>query len=136
MKTVYESQFYDFVLDEDADALVFRWKPEARTLTDNDFKEGLSNFAGYGFELRVTKMVVDVRDFAPAPGVPSAEAMGPWRSRVAVPRYNRAGITKFAYLRNREGGGPPVGGPVRHDGEDFETAVFDSEAELAAWLNS
>ena len=134
MEVIYESRFYNFALCGDTGALVFDWKPETSAITDNDFKEGLSNFAGYGFELCVTKMVVDVRNFMPPHGTPSGEAMGPWRSQVVVPRYNKAGVEKFAYLRNSEGGGPPVGGPVRHGGEDFETAVFDAEDAMVAWL--
>ena len=98
MKIVYESYFYDFALSDDIGALVFLWKPETTTMTDNDFKEGLSNFAGYGFEYGMTNMVVDVRNFAPSTGAPSAEVMGPWRTQVVIPRYNKVGIRKFAYL--------------------------------------
>ena len=136
MKTIYESRFYDFALDDETSALVFRWKPETRALTDNDFKEALSNFAGYGFEYAVPNMVIDLRHFAPAAGTPSAEAMGPWRADVVVPRYNKAGIRRLAYLRDADGGGPPVGGPMRHEGEEFETAVFDSEGDMIDWLKS
>ncbi len=134
MQTIHESQFYDFALCDQTGALVFKWKPETKAMIDDDFKEGLSNFAGYGFELGVTKMVVDVRDFMPPRGTPSGEAMGPWRAQVVVPRYNKAGVEKFAYLRTTDGGGPPIGGPTRHEGEDFETSVFDSEDAMMAWL--
>ena len=135
MRTVYRSHFYDFALDDDQDALVFLWKPETTgTLTDNDFKEALSNFAGYGFEHKPASMVIDLRGFRPAGGAPSAEVAGQWRAAVVVPRYNAAGIKRFAYIKAPDAPGPPVGGPVRHDGEDFETAVFDSDERLGAWL--
>ena len=136
MNNVYESHYYNFVHCTKTNSLVFHWKPETATMTDNDFKEALSNFAGYAFEMKTPNMVVDVRQFAPETGVPSGEVMGPWRMEVVVPRYNAAGVRKFAYIRNSEGGGPPVSEPVRHDGEMFETAVFDSEEKMAAWLTS
>ena len=136
MKTIYESHFYDFVVCEETKTLVFQWKPETENIKNNDFREGLSNFAGYAFELKTPNMVVDVRNFRPGGGEPTQDVRGKWRAEVVVPRYNRAGVKKFAYLRNVEGGGPPVSGPARHDGEEFETAVFDSEDKMMTWLKS
>ena len=136
MKTVYSGYFYDFALDETMNSLTFIWKPETKTLTDNDFKEALSNYGGYAFEYGVDSMIVDVRSFIPETGAPSAEVVGRWRSEVIVPRYNKAGIKKFAYLKTPDAPGPQVSEPVRHEGETFTTAVFDAETKMLAWLTS
>ena len=136
MKKIYQSYFYDFAHCDETNSLIFQWKPETETIKNNDFKEGLSNFAGYAFELKTPNMVVDVRNFKPGAGEPTPDVMGTWRAEVVIPRYNAAGVKKFAYLRNPDGGGPPVSEPTKHEGETFETAVFDSEEKMMNWLKA
>jgi len=134
MASIYQSRTYDFAHDAETDSLVFRWTPATEDLSDWEFKEGLSNFAGYAFEFGVESLVVDLREFR-ASGI-TEQTANTWRAEVVVPRYNRAGVKKFAYLTLPDAPGPPVGGPVRHLGEEFETAVFDAEAAMLEWLRS
>jgi len=129
-RTIYESRFYDFALDHDHNALWFQWKPETASLDDDAFKEGLSNYAGYAIEYRPRHLVVDVRQFH---GNVSAETVGSWRDRVIIPRYNKAEISKMATLA-APGSGPPPSPPDRYDGQSFQSATFDSEESLNAWL--
>ena len=133
MGTIYSSKYYDVVSDEGSNALVFLWKPETEAMDDLGFREAVSNYAGYLLEQTMPNAVIDVRNFKPPMGVPTQESAGAWRAEVVVPRYNKAKLKKFAYLSAPEG--MPVSPPTRHPGEEFETAVFDSEDQMRSWLS-
>ena len=105
-------------------AVLLRWTPATEAMTDDDFKDALEAFADLAEGRRARNLLVDVRDFRHQVG----EALGVWRAETIVPRYNRAGIRKFAYVV--PGAGGPSGGP----GEDFETRAFDSEDAALAWF--
>jgi hypothetical protein len=132
-RTVHQGRFYDFLFCTKTRSLVFGWKPTSEALTDDDFKEGLANLAGYAFELRPRHIVIDLREFR---GRPSADAAVRWRAEVAVPRYNQSGVRRFAYLKSPGQPGPEVGPPKRSPGEDFETCIFDSEERMLEWFQS
>jgi hypothetical protein len=105
-------------------AIVLRWTPATATMTDDDFKDALEAFADLAEGRRASNLLVDVCSFRHEMG----EALGVWRGETIIPRYNRAGIRKFAYVV--PGAGGPSGGP----GEDFETRAFDSEDAALAWF--
>jgi hypothetical protein len=105
-------------------AIVLRWTPATATMTDDDFKDALEAFADLAEGRRASNLLVDVCNFRHEMG----EALGVWRGEAIIPRYNRAGIRKFAYVV--PGAGGPSGGP----GEDFETRAFDSEDAALAWF--
>jgi hypothetical protein len=129
--TVYQSKFYDFEMIENI--LLFRWKDTTKVIDDNGFQEGLANFAGYAIELSPSAVVIDLRNFH---GRPSSKVASDWRKAVAVPRYNRSGLKKFAYIKGENQGGQPTSLPTKHHGELFETAVFSDLNELSKWLGT
>ena len=131
MKKVYQNTYYDFSVEDDCNCIIFEWKNETQSMKDDDFKEGLYNFAKYGQENHCHEMCVDLRNFK---GHPSPEVAQTWRSQEAVPRYNKMGIKKFAYLKNPGDPGPNMSEPHKNDGEEFETAVFESEEAMWHWL--
>jgi len=105
-------------------AVLLRWTTATAAMTDDDFKDALEAFVDLAEGRRALNLLVDVRDFRH----PVGEELGVWRGAAIVPRYNRAGIRKFAYVVTGPGG--PSGGP----GENFETRAFDSEAAALAWF--
>jgi len=105
-------------------AVLLRWTPATAAMTDDDFKDALEAFADLAEGRRARNLLVDVCNFRHQVG----EALGGWRGEAIVPRYNQAGIRKFAYVV--PGPGAPMGGA----GEDFETRAFDSEAAALDWF--
>ena len=62
--------------------------------------------------------------------------LGQWRAEAITPRYNRAGVCRFAYVVGTD---TPMAGaakkpPERHPGEDFLTAFFAAEDDAREWL--
>ncbi len=133
MKKVYQNTYYDFSVNEDCDCIVFEWKSETFKMSENDFKDGLTNFTKYSEENQCKEIVVDLRNFR---GHPSPEVARDWRTHEVVPHYNKMGIKKFAYLISPEQPAPQSLEPHKNEGENYETAVFDSEIEMWQWLKA
>src|SRR5260370_18019668 len=89
------------------------WLEARRDMSDEGFKETLELLASAGERLRPRFMLVDGTDFHHQSG----EGVMEWRAEQIVPRYNSAGVTRFAFLAPagspgtvEAGGTPPPGG--------------------------
>lgn len=131
MKTVYESKFYDFCLDEEANCIYFLWKDETQNMTADDFKEGTMKYAEYCEQYNCDEIAVDLRHFK---GNPGPEVLNDWTAQALVPQFNKIGIKKFAFLKDQNTQGYEVEGPHKNEGEEYETAIFDSEDQMKQWL--
>ena len=70
------------------------WLPGTREMTDQDFKEALCVFAEGALQHRAKRLIIDMRQFM---SQPSAE-IGTWRDEVIVPKYEKAGVRKIAWV--------------------------------------
>src|SRR5262249_34730081 len=110
------------------------WKPATSTMGDDGFRETLQLLADEGLKLRSVHMIVDATEFFHD----VADATFAWRNEQIIPRYNEAGVQKFAFLvtarapRTFEKGVEPVpDGPAT-----FPTGWFESRDRMYAWLNA
>ncbi len=128
MRTIYQNPFYKFVYSESDHTLVFEWNTNTENMTDDNFKEALSNYAGYAFELKGPGLIVDVRNFRHNM---SEESMQ-WRNEACLPRYIAAGSSKMAYVMPKPALDNVPGGDVMIG--DFTDRYFGSVEEAASWL--
>jgi len=128
MKKVFECRFYNFLLDKQNHVLIFDWNEETENMTDDDFKEALSNYAGFSFELDGPGLLVDVRKFKHSLG---QEAMQ-WRNTDCLPRYMVAGSNKMAYVAPEQALSQRPEGDVKIGA--FTDRFFGSIEEAKAWL--
>src|SRR2546427_2835818 len=71
------------------------------------------------------------REFRHRPG----PEVGPWRDEHVIPRYNRAGVSKFAFLLPQ--GSPGAGAsPTPEPPGKFPTGYFDQPAKIEAWFKT
>jgi hypothetical protein len=112
--------------------LELAWLPSTRDMDDEGFKETLQLFAGAGERLKPAFMLIDANEFHHRFG----EGVMQWRDEHIIPRYNAAGVTKFAFLvpagtpGTVEGGGAPVvEGPAK-----FPTGWFSARETAHRWL--
>lgn len=112
--------------------LELQWLPTTRGMGDDGFKETLELFAGAGERVKPALMLIDANDFHHQPG----EGVLQWRDDHIVPRYNAAGVTKFAFLvpdgtpgTVEAGGTPAPDGPAT-----FPTGWFSSRERAYQWL--
>ena len=58
-----------------------------------------------------------------------------WRDEHIIPRYNAAGLKKFAFVM--PAGMPAIGAPPAPEGPaDFPTGYYGSRADALSWLRA
>lgn len=128
-----QNSFLKIFHDPDSATLKLLWLADTARMTAEDFKEGLTNTATYTEQYKTKGLLVDVEKFQ------FAGAMGPdlmkWRSETIVPRYNKAGLKRFAFVHGKAFPEKPGDGD-RNPGEDFFTKHFALEESAMKWLSS
>lgn len=126
MTEVRRDKFGSVRHDEAGKLLELVWSDATATMSEDEFRRQLERFAGDAERLRPSHVIIDVTRFAFTPG----SEFGAWRDEHIIPRYNAAGIRKFAFL-------VPAGrgaAPAREAPGTFPTGYFDSRDEIEAWF--
>lgn len=127
-----KTDYWTIASDEEDKVVTIVWTDQTANMTDDDFKKALELLAKYAEERANPAILVDVRAFRY--GV-SAD-LGVWREKEIVPRYNAAGIARFAYVVGPDFPAPPNGAPSRlAESEEFLTGFFDRGEDARAWLS-
>ncbi|MEZ4416199.1 MAG: hypothetical protein R3E10_10685 [Gemmatimonadota bacterium] len=127
---VLHSDAWGEVIDRPAaQILEIRWFDETRHMSREGFNQWLTRFAAEVEATRRPRVLVDTAHF----GLPAERMDGAWRDLHIVPRYNAAGVERFAFLVPPHA--PPVGAPpVRQGPAEYLTAYFGARGEALAWL--
>jgi hypothetical protein len=99
------------------------WLPGTKGMTDQDFKEDLLVFAEAALQHRASRLIIDMRQFM---GQPSAE-VGAWRDDVIVPKYEKAGVKKIAWIW------PGVSADETGTGAGYQQRYFEARDEAINW---
>lgn len=112
--------------------LELEWLPTTRDMDDGGFKETLQLFAGAGERLKPAFMLIDANQFHHQFG----EGVMEWRDKQIIPRYNAAGVTKFAFLvpEGTPGSVEAGGTPAPEGSANFPTGWFTSRERAYQWL--
>jgi len=112
--------------------LELKWLPTTRDMTDEGFRLSLELLASTGERVRPRFMLIDATEFDHRLG----EGVMEWRNEHIIPRYNAAGVTRFAFLvpdgapgTVESGAAPMVDGPAT-----FPTGWFTSRERAYQWL--
>jgi len=129
---LYRAEFGTITHHPDDGILELRWLATSADMTDQDFMRSMERYAGLAGDHRTPNMIVDVRDFRHVPG----EEVAGWRNETIIPRYNAAGVTKFAFLLPEgapgtvESGKPPAPEPPG----EFPTGYFAGRERILDWF--
>jgi hypothetical protein len=99
------------------------WLPGTQQMTDQDFKEAVYVFAEGALQHRANRLIIDMRQFM---GRPSAE-VGAWRDEVIVPKYEKAGVKKLAWIW------PGVSADEAGTGAAYQQRYFEGRDEAINW---
>jgi len=124
---VHEDPLFTFELEPGVLRLV--WTEKTANMPDEEFKRALSLYADYALKHRTAGLLVVVRNFRHRPG----PEIGKWRSEEIVPRYEAAGVTKFAYVIGADAPMPAPKSRMEAK-EAFETRHFCTTEEAEKWL--
>ncbi len=130
-KTLYSDNWGE-ILDRPGDNCVeILWHETTSDMGEADFRGFLKKFAdqvevcGHGGGL------IDARQFR----MDTSKLTPGWRDQEIIPRYNRAGVKKFAFVV--PSGMPVIGAEPKPEGPaDFPTGYFGSRSDALGWLNS
>ena len=127
---LFQDRFGVMLYDDARNILELRWYPETEFMTDDDYMGWLERFAIAAEQHRVQCIVIDTLAFKHHPGAHT----GPWRDEHIIPRYNRAGVKKFAFLLSP--GTAPKTEPAIEGLAKFPTGYFDSREQIDQWFMS
>ena len=119
---------YSMIYHKPEHLVRLKWLPGTAGMTDQDFMETLEVFADTAIQHGAKRLLIDVVEFKHRP---SAEVQK-FRDEVTVPKYNKAGVKKIAWVWP----GAAQGNAPANDKEKFENRFFPTEAEALAWVAS
>jgi|SRR5579872_1910647 len=122
-----QHEYYIHLFDPKDRILTFIWTKRTAAMTDEDFKNGLVAYAKFAEVHKPLGLLINGTEFHFRP----SEGLGDWRAKEIIPRYNRGGVKKFAFLNENFSELPPE---ERNPGEDFVTRYFNSERAAYEWL--
>ena len=128
-KHMFEDEWGEVIDRPEAGLIEIRWFDGTATMSRAQFNAWLDNFAGLVEQTRRPGVLVDATGFQMA-----MEHMdGEYRDANIIPRYNAAGVQRFAFLM--PAGMPAIGSPPAKEGpSDYLVAYFGRRADATAWL--
>jgi len=128
---VYEDRFGEVIDHADNSYLEIRWYDTTEDMSADDFRSWVAAFAGEAERRRRPGILVDVTRFL----MDQSDMDDDWWYEQIVPRYNAAGVEKFAFLALD--GMPAIGSPpAAAKGANFPTGYFARRQEALNWLAS
>ena len=125
----YEDSFGEVIDRPALDLVELRWHDATETMSAAQFQDWLAAFAGQLEQLRRPTVLVDATRFL----MDRANLDDEWRDAHIVPRYNAAGVRRFAFLY--PDGVPLIGMPPGPLGPaTFPTAYFGRRQAALDWL--
>ena len=129
---IYRDRFGTMLHDEGAGVLELALDEGTAEMRDDDFMGWLSRYADAEVSIRAPNLLIDVTRFRYRPGADVA----PWRDEHVIPKYNEAGVRKFAFLVPDGSPGTVGAGsaPTAEPPGRFPTGYFDSRDQIDAWF--
>jgi hypothetical protein len=130
---VAEDRWSQMVFYDEWNSLELRWLPATANATDTDLKGTMEIFAQEAVKRRPHTLIVDTTEFHHV----WADGMTQWRDAKIVPRYNQAGVAKFAFIANPAYPGPTAEAGATPEPEgpaSFPTGWFKTREAAYQWL--
>jgi hypothetical protein len=128
---VYEDRWGEVFDRPSADLIELRWFDTTADMSVHEFQDWLTEFAGWVEKCGRSRVLIDSTSFRMNPALMD----GPWRDLHIIPRYNAAGVAKFAF--HMPDGMPMIGAPPAAEEPGlFATAYFGRRQDALDWLTN
>ena len=120
------------VFDRSTDDLIeLRWFDSTADMSPAQFQDWLTKFVECVEKCGRSRVLIDSTTFRMSP----ANMDGPWRDVNIIPRYNAAGVARFAF--HMPEGMPLIGRPPAPEPPGrFPTGYFGRRRDAVEWLTS
>jgi hypothetical protein len=126
---VYEDRWGEVFDRPSADLVELRWFDTTVEMSAAEFQSWLETFAECVERCGRSRVLIDSTAFRMSP----AKMDGPWRDANIIPRYNAAGVTRFAFHMSE--GMPMIGAPPADEAPGrFPTGYFGRRQDALQWL--
>jgi hypothetical protein len=131
---LYSDQFSKYVRHPQHATIELRWLEATKSMSEEQFREGLERLAELLERERVPTVLIDVTNFTHQSPPDFLE----WRETHIIPRYNEAGVKKLAFLLPPDAPGTMDKGiaPATERAANFPTGYFGSRELALSWLGS
>jgi hypothetical protein len=132
---VAKDQWGQIVFYDEWNSLELKWLPSTADASDADTRATMEAFAQEAVKRHPSTLIVDTTEFRHA----WAEGMMAWRDAEIIPRYNQAGVAKFAFIASQSYPGPTVedgAAPAPEGLARFPTGWFKTREAAYKWLAS
>lgn len=128
---------FGFILKQpESPVLELTWLPTSAAMSDEDWMTGLMMLAAEAEAAEISAILIDATAFRH--GFEDRNSAMSWRDARVIPRYNNAGVEKFAFVMpegytgpTAESGAAPVfDGPAAR----FPTQWFRTRESAMTWL--
>jgi hypothetical protein len=127
---VYADRWGEVMDRSSADLIELRWFDTTVDMSAQEFQGALSEFAGCVERCGRSRVLIDGTSFLMNP----ANLDGRWRDANIIPRYNAAGVARFAF--HMPEGMPMIGAtPAPEPPGQFPTGYFSRRADALTWLS-
>ncbi len=131
LEELYRDNWGTIAVDRAHNHIEILWFEATAEMSDEEFMGWLERFAGFVESGQCDTALVDARRFRMNP---AGVSMG-WRDQQIIPRYNAAGLKKFAFVM--PGGMPAIGAaPAAEGPANFPTAYFADPTAAHNWLQA
>jgi hypothetical protein len=131
---VASDQWGQIIFYDEWSSLELKWLPSTANASEADLRATMMLFADEAISRKPDTLIVDTTEFSHQ----WAEGMMEWRNAEIIPRYNRAGVAKFAFIAPgypgqtvENGAAPAPDGPA-----NFPTGWFKSRPAAYQWLTA
>ena len=130
--SLYKDEFAEYFRDSEHAAVVQRWSEATASMTEAQFRKGVERLAGLIERERLPNAIVDVIKMGYRPAADFEE----WRQTNIIPRYNAAGVRKFAFIYPSSYTGTVENGvsPAPEGKATFPFGYFGTRDGMFAWL--
>ncbi len=94
MENVAQTKYYDILVDQDKNILVYRWKETVLELNEEEYKKYFLDALKYLDEYKPKKVIQDSRIQV----YPITEELQKWIMENITPKFIKAGVEKIAYV--------------------------------------
>ena len=131
IKIIYSDRWGDIIDRQSDDCVEVRWFDTSSAMDGADFNTFLTRYAEQIEACGRSNGLIDAVQFK----MDTSKMIADWRDEHITPRYNAAGLKKFAFILPE--GMPAIGSaPAKEGVANFPTAYFGARTDAMAWFKS